>query len=546
MQIIETRVNKVKIFKSGCTVERFGTVSLVEGKNRVLIGGLTVSALPDTLSLRFPDMVSAENIQVLSARDVLEEKPSAALEDELGLVQQQIDAANIQLKLLKENGDFHGASQVEPDKILAYLDVLPERLGSVSATLQSLGKKRIEITKKLNEQQAKEALPVISLDVLSSRAMDCPFFLQYQENAAGWEPQYEVHFTDRDQPLTVRMRAKIVQTTGENWENVETSLNTGNPFISLNIPTLRPAWLNFRVVPVPQPVMYAAAAPASGGRSARASAKTASLEDTADFAPMMEEMNFARVETPLGVAESQETQTSWQLPGGRDISDGALGNMADLQNFIIPGTYRLTAVPMLDSSVWFTAEVATKEWNLPAASMAVYVRDTYIGKTYISPDKTKETFLLPLGRDERFTVTREQSIDSGSSALIRNVQSRKLSYRIRIAGNVTEFETIQVKDRIPVSRNEKITVTPEELSGASVNQETGELTWITELVPEQPLELALSYTVTWPKDQEIDWSGTTASFQRPSGGSSGGWFCPECGARNAAGIRFCTTCGRPR
>ena len=51
--------------------------------------------------------------------------------------------------------------------------------------------------------------------------------------------------------------------------------------------------------------------------------------------------------------------------------------------------------------------------------------------------------------------------------------------------------------------DEKITVAAEELSGAVLNKETGELVWTEKLLPDTTLTRRLAYTVSWPKDQRI-------------------------------------------
>ena len=125
-KIIETKADKVKIFRRGCSVERYGTVALDEGRNRLLIGGLTDGAFRDSLSLRFPDLVSAENIQVLSASELLSEDELLALQQEIDDMDRKIRIWETQEELWKANGDFHTMQQVE-QAVLRWKPVQPER-----------------------------------------------------------------------------------------------------------------------------------------------------------------------------------------------------------------------------------------------------------------------------------------------------------------------------------------------------------------------------------------------------------------------------------
>ena len=546
-KIIETKADKVKIFRRGCSVERYGTVALDEGRNRLLIGGLTDGAFRDSLSLRFPDLVSAENIQVLSASELLSEDELLALQQEIDDMDRKIRIWETQEELWKANGDFHTMQQVDPDKVSAYIEALPAKLSVIREEICRLEIRKAEKQKELSDGQKKMRQAVVSVDVLAARQMECPFFLEYQESGAGWEPQYEVHFRGKAEPLTIRMRAKITQQTGEDWENTQVSLYTGTPGKSLDIPELRSAYLDFYVPAAPVNYSAPAAPRAAMMQSAaplKAKASGGVSPDTADL-PDLSAYNMVRMETASATEQTEETMTAYHLPGGRDISSGSLGNMADLRSMTVPAEYLLSAVPMLDSSVRFTAEVAVKDWKIPDGLVSVYVRDTYMGKSMVRPDKTKEKFSLPLGRDERFTVRWMQVTDLGSSALLRNQQSRKLQYRILISGTVSEPETVYIQDRIPLARNEKITITVDELSGGRVNPDTGIITWELVLEPDRPLSLTLAYTVAWPKDQKIVWPSVSGNRWTDTGGMGSGWFCPVCGARNT-GELFCVSCGTAR
>ena len=62
---------------------------------------------------------------------------------------------------------------------------------------------------------------------------------------------------------------------------------------------------------------------------------------------------------------------------------------------------------------------------------------------------------------------------------------------------------VTVKDQIPVSREKEITVETLELSGFSLDRETGLLTKEVPLPAGETVTLTLSYKVAWPKDKQL-------------------------------------------
>jgi hypothetical protein len=74
---------------------------------------------------------------------------------------------------------------------------------------------------------------------------------------------------------------------------------------------------------------------------------------------------------------------------------------------------------------------------------------------------------------------------------------------ITIRNNKTNQVRITVNDQIPVSSNSQITVEVSELSGGKHNNETGLVQWDLDLKPGETRELILTYSVRYPKNQNI-------------------------------------------
>jgi hypothetical protein len=62
---------------------------------------------------------------------------------------------------------------------------------------------------------------------------------------------------------------------------------------------------------------------------------------------------------------------------------------------------------------------------------------------------------------------------------------------------------LMLKDQYPISTVKEIEIKLEDGNGASVNDETGVLTWKLELKPGESKKVRFSYTVKYPKEMRI-------------------------------------------
>ena len=61
-----------------------------------------------------------------------------------------------------------------------------------------------------------------------------------------------------------------------------------------------------------------------------------------------------------------------------------------------------------------------------------------------------------------------------------------------------------VFDQVPVSTNEDIEVTVENISGAALNKEKGEVKWNFDLEPSTKKDMELKYKVKYPKERILN------------------------------------------
>ena len=67
----------------------------------------------------------------------------------------------------------------------------------------------------------------------------------YQVEDAGWIPNYDIKSKDINTPLSLSYKAHVYQKTGNDWNNVNIILSTGNPTINVAKPNLSTKYLNY-------------------------------------------------------------------------------------------------------------------------------------------------------------------------------------------------------------------------------------------------------------------------------------------------------------
>ena len=526
MEVLTTLIEKANIYRRGAEIVRRGSLELSEGMHKLYVLGMSGSARYDTVRLFGTDGLHVSNQRFEAFGEHQEEKESEKIRKSIEKLEKQIEVRQMQIDLWRSNGDFTARSALSASEVEEYIEKLPLRIEKLNEKISGYRLQQKDLEKKLHEAEKKEMSPAVVVDVEAEKAGSYSFELRYYEDNAGWSPVYEL-YSDGEGPLEIRMRARITENTGEDWEKVQVSLFTGNPSTGGVLPEPGTVYLDFRTEI--QPRIFGAAAKSAPMMNYMMDSAAAGSEvmemDTA-------EESFSRLQTAEAEVDDDETMTEYALPGRRDVLDNDEGMMADLQSYEISAVYEVAAVPALDPKAYLTAKVKTEDIPFRTAFNAgVFLKEKYLCTVYLDPDLTREEVVITLGEDERIKVSRKEVSRKAANTFLKGLRTEDHVFETRVTNMSGKDMTVLLKDQVPVSREKDITVDVRELSGMTMEEKTGEVTGTVKVSAGQTVTSSLAYKVSWPKDKKI-----TETREH-----TGTRYCPACGALVYG--RFCPECG---
>lgn len=236
----------------------------------------------------------------------------------------------------------------------------------------------------------------------------------------------------------------------------------------------------------------------AAGLRVRGKAATRTVEmEFADFAEDSAPMETAQTQTQLGY--EFEIRQPYTIPSdGKSVA-------AEIGRYRLPAAYTYRSTPKIDKDAFLVAE--TTDWaklNLLEGEANVYFENTFVGKSILSPREAGDTLRFSMGRDRGIRIERTKENDYSARRAIGSNQTQTMGWKLTVRNTRTEPVTLILTDQLPVSRNSSITVTEEELSGGTLDKETGTVTWRLELKPGEQRELKLRYAVKYPKGRSLN------------------------------------------
>ncbi len=372
---------------------------------------------------------------------------------------------------------------------------------SITRKISNLEKESQKIQNQLNERASKmqgKSTGEVLIAVSSKNAQTGKFQLSFLVNDAGWSPSYDIRVDKLDQPVSLVYKANVYQRSGLDWKNIRLTLSNSNPFTSGVLPILNPYYLRFMPVYTYQPTQ----APVSMQEVQVAGVRKAKIPAAADQGGdyvFQETANYNQA-----YMSENQTNVEFEVEGTYSVASDGKPQMMELQRIEMPASFIYQAVPKMEKEGFLTARIRDwEQYNLLDGPTNLYFENSYVGKSDINLGAISDTLTLSMGRDRSVVISRTKIKDFTQKQFIGGNRLETRQWEIGIKNNKSQKISLQMKDQVPVSTNQDIVVDIQELSGGSLNKDTGEVTWNLDLNAKESKKLTLKYTVKYPKNQKV-------------------------------------------
>jgi len=503
---VETTITDVTVFMSGAQVSEKGKISLKAGENRIKIGGLPAHLDANSIRVEGNDAYTILGVRhQINYLNAVEQTPKLrALQDSLDealFKQKEMTALKEVLvqekQMLEYNRNIKGETStliVEDLKEMA--DFFRSRLTENAYKYLEIGEKErinnqeiARLQNALNSMNARANVnsSEITLALDAKAAGSSEIGVSYFVQNAGWYPVYDLRAEDVNSPISFSYRAKVYQSTGIDWKNVNLTISTGNPTIGGQIPYLSP-WYLYQ-----QSISQIESLADRRDMISNATPSVAAYDDMERSKGVVSKSEYVTVQQNT-INTEFKISIPYTIP-----SDNAQYDVM-MQTESLQATYAYITIPKLDNDAFLKARISNwAQYSLLPGESNIYFKGTFVGKGYIDPTQANDTLDLSLGRDRSINIKREMLRDFCKSNLLGNKKTSRKAYEITVQNNKKQSIELIIEDQLPISQDGEISVQMEEISGAVLDSSTGKLTWKVVLQPNEIMKKQLRYTVSYPK-----------------------------------------------
>lgn len=512
VKLVTTSTTDVTVFMSGAQITEEAAIQLKEGENQFKVSGLPLYMDPNSVQVEGnPDYtILSVRHQVNYLADASSSPRIKALRDSLNdaiFKQQEFVAlknvVNQEKALMEANRSIKSSNSVlVPEDLEDMANFYKKRFQELEYRMLELNEKdkknNAEIYRlqaqldNLNARQGSNPSEV-SLTIIAKKAGNSRLKFSYFTQSAGWYPVYDLRADDINAPIDFAYRAKVYQSTGNDWENVNLIISTGNPSIGGQVPTLYPWYLS---IYDPRPITY----------KYEAEKNTRAPAAARDYDQSLSEVAIGSGNTAASYTQMQSNAVNVEFKIGipYDIPSDNQQYDVTMQQQTLKATYAYITIPKLDNDAFLRAQITDwAQYSLLPGESNIYFKGTFVGKGYIDPALANDTLNLSLGRDKSIVVKREQIKEYCKTGVFGGKQQTTKAFEITIQNNKKQAVNMIIEDQLPISQNGDITVDTEEISGATYDAQSGKLTWNATLAPGEVWKRQIRFTVKYPKKKYL-------------------------------------------
>lgn len=276
--------------------------------------------------------------------------------------------------------------------------------------------------------------------------------LRYLTATLGWTPQYEVD-ADGKSGAAVRLKAEVRNDGGEDLTDMPAVFSQIASNGAIALPRFTPDYIGRR-------------------NEARVMMRAA--------APMMLCDSVGDVTEEERQVDVTYTLSKITVPSGETAG-------LTLKEENVSAQYEYLAPSFAARRAYYVADM---QKPLETPTVRVFCEGRYLGESAVT-----DGHILGLGVAERITVNRQEGKRFSEQKVIKG-EKTTYSYTVTVRNDRAQPCDIHVVDRVPVSTDKKITVDVTELSGGTLDRETGRIDWTVTVKSGRQVELTVRYSVT--------------------------------------------------
>ncbi len=508
-------VNDAIIYLSGAQIRYKVNVNLQAGRNTLVLENFSPKLNPATIRIN-----SDEATTVLSMKHSVTSTPVDAemlrynqANDSIKLINKKLSAAadetnalNIQKEMLLKNQSLGGQNTgVNVLDLQKAADFFQTRVLEINKRVTELAVESDNYSTQLTQLQTKvyqlsvgikSSHSEVSVLLIAPKAQSSSLEISYVVSDAGWMPYYDLKCEDISKPIDLIYRAKAYNNCGIDLNDIAITLSTADPLKAITVPDLQTWYLSdySNLNKYNKSGYFQLNNNVSQVDNGSYSWSFNNKEEDKQQMQMHQKVQMKQISVP-------ELSFDIQLKNRYTLPSDAQPYIMDVEEHSLKADYRYISVPVLEKSAFLIACI--NEWedlNLVEGNANVYLNGIYVGQSYINPNEISDTLQISLGRDSRIQIDRVKQKEYSSKQLMGSKRKATYVYEISIKNNHAMPINIEIQDQLPVSNNQDIEVTPDELSGAVHTTLSGLLDWNYIIDPGKVKTIKLGYTVKYPKN----------------------------------------------
>lgn len=213
-----------------------------------------------------------------------------------------------------------------------------------------------------------------------------------------------------------------------------------------------------------------------------------------------------------GEMESEEIVPGWlnlapftvSVPNKYTIPSNNIPTIIRMNDFKIDVAYEYVVLPKLEKKAYISAVINDwAKYNLLDGPVYIFWDNEFKGQSYLSTNAMKSYVDLSVGADKGIIVNREIVQSNSSRQVMISSNKATRTWRITLTNTKTIPAEIYVKDQYPISNDEDIEIELLQSQGASVDKNTGIITWKSVLQPGEVKTFDFTYRVKYPVGKSL-------------------------------------------